>query len=58
MKAKHPVPKNFSKMLKEACDKHGIECHLYGTGANTIEKIPGRKSPETAILAFLLEKWK
>jgi acetyl esterase/lipase len=51
-------PPECAKMLKKACDKHGIECHLYGTGDNTIEKIPNRKSPEAAVLEFFLEKWK
>lgn len=51
-------PPECARMLKEACDEKGIECHLYGTGDNTLPKLPNGETPEAAVLDFLMKKWK
>ena len=50
-------PPECAKMVKAAYDKMGLESHVYGTGKNTLPKIPDGKSPEAAILEFFLKKW-
>jgi acetyl esterase/lipase len=50
-------PPEAAKMVKEAYEKKRLECHLYGTGENTIEKIPDGKTPEVAVLDFFLGQW-
>ena len=53
-KVHHP---KYAKMVKETCNKKGAECILYGTGKNSIEKIPNGKNHKAAILDFFLKKW-
>lgn len=51
-------PPQCAKMVEQAYKKKNLECHVYGTGKNTLDKIPGGKTPEAAILEYFLTKWK
>jgi acetyl esterase/lipase len=54
-KIHHP---DYAIMIKAACDKYGVECNLWGTGKNGINKLPDGKNHKNEMLAFFLKHWK
>lgn len=54
-KIHHP---DYAKMVKAACDKYGVECELWGTGKNGINKLPEGKNHKNEMLNFFLKQWK
>jgi predicted esterase len=50
----HP---KYGIMLKAACDKKGVECVLWGSGSNGIEKLPNGKRPKQATMEFFFKAW-
>ena len=50
----HP---SYASNLKKAFDSKQVECVLWGTGKNGIEKLPQGKDPKQEMKAFFFKQW-